>query len=107
MVEGESRDESRSSFSASVETSRLPFLFGGCEGWVGVLRTRRGMRYSMMSGIKNITSYYRCWYYYILLVPYQYEIKRDRTTLLRPIALFSCTTDTKYPNREQPPRYRC
>ena len=57
MVEGESRDESRSSFSASVEASRLPFLFGGCEGWVGVLRTRRvGMRYSMMSGIKNITS---------------------------------------------------
>jgi len=56
MVEGESRDESRSSFSASVETSRLPFLFGRCEGWVGVLRTRRGMRYSMMSGIKNITS---------------------------------------------------
>ncbi len=57
MVEGESRDESRSSFSASVETSRLPFLFGGCEGWGGVLRTRRvGMRYSMMSGIKNITS---------------------------------------------------
>ena len=46
MVEGESRDESRSSFSASVETYRHPILFGGCEGWVGVLLTRRvGIRY--------------------------------------------------------------
>ena len=35
------------------------------------------------------------------------EIKRDRTTLLRPIALFSRTTGTNCTNREQPPRYRC
>ncbi len=35
------------------------------------------------------------------------EIKRDRTTLLRPIALFSRTTGTNCANREQPPRYRC